>query len=433
MKNKMLENKGGILVICIIIFVILLIVGIVIALLITSNKEQTNNIVPENITIEENIVEEQNIIGNFIDEPEDPVEELSEINWEDKGKIVVTRTKYKDENKEYAVIPAGYGVVKESSTIKEGLVISDVENDDLDNSKGGNQFVWIPVENVVLDVRMYNNDEDINNAIAEQVSNMKYPMAIRVAGGDYKSILYQFSSIRQNTALQISFIPYDSNNVKEPANLDSSRDNANNISNWTKNMYQQEFNNLIKKVNTDKGFWVARYETSISQDGRAQSKKGQMPMTNISWYEMYNYQKSLNNGSTSSHMIWGCQWDQIMIWLKDIRNPNYKTSPFYILESTGMGNYADTTIKNEDGEVEKKEGIATRYLTGNTKCSLVRNIYDLAGNVFEWTMEKEFSAVRIARGGYCEYNSTMYPVIYRYNNATSEHLEENFGSRMTIY
>ena len=40
-------------------------------------------------------------------------------------------------------IPEGFYYVGGS---KEGLVISDVKDDDLENSKGGNQFVWIPVE-----------------------------------------------------------------------------------------------------------------------------------------------------------------------------------------------------------------------------------------------------------------------------------------------
>ena len=42
-------------------------------------------------------------------------------------------------------IPDGFYYV--GGTKDTGLVISDVQGDDLDNSKQGNQFVWIPVEN----------------------------------------------------------------------------------------------------------------------------------------------------------------------------------------------------------------------------------------------------------------------------------------------
>ena len=42
-------------------------------------------------------------------------------------------------------IPKGFYHVA-GTTKNDGLVISDVEGDDLDNSKGENQFVWVPVE-----------------------------------------------------------------------------------------------------------------------------------------------------------------------------------------------------------------------------------------------------------------------------------------------
>lgn len=51
------------------------------------------------------------------------------------------------------------------------MVISNVADDDLDNSKEGNQFVWIPVETPVLDVSKLDNEIDINDAISESVSN----------------------------------------------------------------------------------------------------------------------------------------------------------------------------------------------------------------------------------------------------------------------
>ena len=54
-------------------------------------------------------------------------------------------------NKEYtdetgtAVIPEGFAVVTDPDTIENGLVISDKPNDDMNNTAGGNQVVWVPV------------------------------------------------------------------------------------------------------------------------------------------------------------------------------------------------------------------------------------------------------------------------------------------------
>ena len=46
---------------------------------------------------------------------------------------------------ETVTVPAGYAIIKDSPNTNDGMVISDVADDDLDNSKEGNQFVWIPV------------------------------------------------------------------------------------------------------------------------------------------------------------------------------------------------------------------------------------------------------------------------------------------------
>ena len=61
------------------------------------------------------------------------------------GEIVEENTEYTDETGT-AVIPEGFAVVTNPDTIENGLVISDKPNDDLNNTAGGNQFVWIPVK-----------------------------------------------------------------------------------------------------------------------------------------------------------------------------------------------------------------------------------------------------------------------------------------------
>ena len=62
---------------------------------------------------------------------------------------------------------------------------------------------------------------------------------------------------------------------------------------------------------------------------------------------MYNCEKTLQNGKTTSNMIWGSQWDQAMIWLRGVRNYNTKDRQYYIVNSSNMGNYLNTEIKEE--------------------------------------------------------------------------------------
>ena len=424
-----MENKRLIIIISIAIIVLVLVVTAVVIIVSQNNNEEEGLINFEQPTVEENEIEENNNI-----EEEEVVENLPEVS--EKGTIVEERSLYRDENNKEAVIPAGFAVVKDSGTIDDGLVISDVLDDDMENSKQGNQFVWIPVETPVLDVRSYDNDTDINNAIQESVNNGKYPMAIRISDDNYAGVVYNFQSIRENTTIQV--IPYTYGTEatqQEPSNLDTSLDNSNNIENWSNTTYQEDFNEMMNKIRRDKGFWIARFETSVGQDGMAQSKKMQDVLTNVSWFELYETEKTLKTLTTTSHMVWGCQWDQIMIWLKEMRNGYSSDNAFAILNSTGLGNYADLELVDETGNVIKEEGVSIRYRAGEVTNAVIKNIYDLAGNVFEWTMESYYTSLREARGGYCAYDGVTYPLSSRYAfrpDYQGEHLV-NIGSRMTIY
>ncbi len=417
------------IIIMMIVAVVILVLAVTIVVLLVDNHN-SNDILAniEQNTIEQNVTEEENIIDDEV------IEELPEIS--EKGTIVETRSIYKDENNEEAVIPAGYAVVNDSGTIQDGLVISDVADDDMENSKQGNQFVWIPVETPVLDVRKLESDTEINSAIQESVNEGKYPMAVRITNDNYAGVLYNYQSARENTIIQV--IPYTygaTATQKEPSNLDVSLDNANNIANWTNTTFQDDFNEMMKKIRNDKGFWIGRFETSLGQNGTAQSKKMQDVLTNVSWFDLYETEKTLNTSTTTSHMVWSCQWDQIMIWLKEMRNNYTSNNAFAILDSTGLGNYADLKLVDETGNVIKEEGVSIRYKTGEVTNAVIKNIYDLAGNVFEWTMESYYSSLREARGGYCAFDGLTYSLSSRYAfrpDYNGEYLE-NIGSRMTIY
>lgn len=419
------SNKGIIMLICIIV---LLLITIIVLLGVSFTKK-------ENIEAKANEVNETknvNIIGGIVKNEIEEEENLTILL--NKGEIATERSIYTDENKKSVTVPAGYAIVSDSPNVEEGLVVSDIANDDLDNSKGGNQFVWIPVETPILDVSDCKDETDINDAITESVDSKKYPMAIKLADGNYKGVLYRFEAINENTATKVSFIAYsETSTEKEPENLE---DSSANIPEWTQEMYQTEYNNLVKRVKKDKGFWVARYETSIDKNNKAQSKKNEKVTTNISWYDLYNIEKTLSTETVSSHMIWGSQWDQIMIWIKDVKNPLAgESNRYFILDSTNMGNYLNTEIKDEENTTIKRAGEAFRFKAGELAGTKVNNIYDLAGNVWEWTMEANFTTLRTVRGGDCSYNGNIYPASTRFSFKPTYNGEklENIGSRMTIY
>lgn len=409
--------------------ILITLVAVVVILNFGEKTTVTNN--ENNIPVEIDNTVEKNVVNNPIDE-QTPPESLAVITK--RAEIAKERSIYTDSDRKSATIPEGYAVIEDSPNIKDGLIISDVANDDIENSKGGNQFVWVPVETPVLDVSKYEDKIDINDALSESIEQNKYPMAIRLSDGNYQGVLYRFEAINEGTAIKINFYAYSKNSSeKEPSNL--ADDNAANIAGWTQTALQDEYNKLINRVKNDNGFWIARYETSLDKNNNAQSKRNERVATNITWYDMYSIERTLSKGSTTSHMVWGSQWDQIMIWFKDVKNnTGNKSSRFYLIDSSNMGNYLDTEIKDTNGTAIKKAGEAFRFKAGELDTQ-VKHIYDLAGNAWEWTMEKNFTTLRTVRGGDCTYNGTVNPVTARFSFRPSYNEEklENIGSRMTIY
>ena len=52
--------------------------------------------------------------------------------------------------------------------------------------------------------------------------------------------------------------------------------------------------------------------------------------------------------------------------------------------------------------------------TGSREEWCANNIYDFAGNVDEWTQEKNESSYRVIRGGNYDFIGDYYPVAFRY-------------------
>ena len=93
-----------------------------------------------------------------------------------------------------------------------------------------------------------------------------------------------------------------------------------------------------------------------------------------------------------------------MNWMKDIENSSAtSTDKKYIIDSTGMGWYSGVS-----GNSEHKTGID---LNGGK--NQVKKIYDLAGNVNEWTMESSLTGNRDFRGGDYGYTGSSLPASKR--------------------
>ena len=396
------------------------------------------------------------------------------------GKKYDTDTKETIGGKEVS-IPAGATVSKipgEYENVDNGIVIY-IVNDDKANwenveymQKTYDQFVWVPVENAVLDLSStYStlDDEGIKAKVQEQINVGKYPMAIKTGTqtegkDDYIGVLYGFSEVIRNGSTYVKVVPNSnwtpkSANCKEPSavsgkDISSNLSQVNSILNTNYSdatsfgtVLQKQYNEMVEKVKNAGGFWVGRYETSNMGTKQVASKRGTTNgINNETWYKMYARQSlysnevlkkvNTNNQTTkTSSMIWGSQYDQIMIWMKGEASSEQAQSrgKYYITNGVGKGNYGEIKIdgkKIEDGN----DNPSAPASTGSQETYRVKNIYDLAGNVYEWTLEADSTNIRVVRGGY--YNDTGASSTRPYcrgSYAFPTHSFSYYGSRLTLY
>ena len=208
------------------------------------------------------------------------------------------------------------------------------------------------------------------------------------------------------------------------------------------NQMEKEFNRMVASVEKYGGFYIGRYETgNINQDTPV-VRKGNTDINNVTWYNSYKRCKNLKGDNTNveTGMIWGNQFDRALMWLIETGN---KTKEQIASDSTSWGNYRGVTFEyvNSSGStVTKNSGSYTIIPTGSTDYTKANNIYDLAGNVYEWTMEADDTSKRVKRGG-C-YSASGYrtninntgPASRRYSDFYyPDDSDNDFGTRGTLY
>ena len=378
-------------------------------------------------------------------------------------------------------IPGGAtisGIPGEYENIDEGVVIYIIpENETPDWTakdekgvyevqKNYDQFVWVPVKNAVLDLSgnatALASDESIKAAVQSEIDAGRYPMAIKKDVTNYIGVLYQFEDAtdeEENHYVKVTpysgWTPTSTDSGRREPDVLTDYDNntsylnqINGILNTSysdstsfKTALQTDFNTMVTRVDEKEGFWVGRYETSKMSNSTtttyAESNKIQVGVkrgttegiNKVTWYRMYAQQKIYKekalteSENVTSSMIWGSQWDQIMIWMKEVENE--AKSSYYVINSLTMGNYG--TSDDED------ESTAEPAATGNSENYKVKNVFDLAGNVRDWTLEANYTHGRVSRGGYYDDTYTTYTRAGYRSDSGPHNSSSYYGSRSTLY
>ena len=201
-------------------------------------------------------------------------------------------------------------------------------------------------------------------------------------------------------------------------NNDSYDKNATNLSNAglganigeAATKLRDDYKAMIDSVKKNGGFYVGRYELSS-----AGTKKNQASL-NANWYNSYKACKDIDSSGVVTAMIWGCQWDQVCNFIHSSGDQVSLTN------SASYGNYSNSTVS----------GHGTKQVTGYSDTWKANNIYDLAGNCWEWTQEANGTGSRAIRGGGYGTHGADNSVTYRtYSSPTNTN--GSISSRPQLY
>ena len=281
-------------------------------------------------------------------------------------------------------LPTGFTQVK-GTTLKNGLTIQD---------STGNQYVWVEVPKTGkvyptagLNITEFTTDE--YTAIEDDLHT--YTDVYR-DGTSYKDEYYSGVGL-------------------------------------TSDEYTNLKKTMLKSVYQNGGFYVGKYETGIESGPKTSGssstepteipviKQNAYPYNSVTCSQAQTLASKMESGNYTSSLMFGVQWDLVLQYLetKGTSQSDLKTN------STNWGNYEDNlwNITNAnskyaiyDDKLENFDWTSGAYgikdsdtivllSTGASDDFSKQGIYDLAGNVFEMTLEHTNSISRARPRGTC--------------------------------
>ena len=304
--------------------------------------------------------------------------DVGEITYE------TSYTIFKDVNGEQVPIPEGY-IVSENSDeniVNKGLVVSDSR---------GNEYVWISC------------------TVDSSSNKLQYK---RTEWGVEKDGTDNSRAIKDELTLKDIDVTYSKTDTDNGINEEISKE-------------------IVAQINAEKesikkygGYYIGRYE--VGKDNKtAVIKAEQEPYVNIKWSKAYELAKGIGGGEgATTYLCSSYSWDTAINFIQNTTGKNYATSIIGF-----NGNWKSQEVKDSSGKVIKPVNTAQRLNTGLT--TALCNIYDMGGNVGEFTTELNpgTSETVVLRGGY---HYVIFPAGYRWDGHSGSAFS-HYGFRATLF
>ena len=329
---------------------------------------------------------------------------------------------------------------EEGTNLDNGLVIKD---------SIGNEYVWIEVPKSLYANSSYNTETTTGD---QKPSNST----------DYDKIEYCLHK----------YTDYYRRNRNSSGTLTSYTDtySSDAATGLTSAQYTELKQKMLKSVYENGGFWIGRYEAGITKNRTEKgdateaplSKAGTVenavyPYTYVTCSQAQTIASKLSTGkSYNSSLMFGIQWDLVLkhIEVKEVEQGIELATIQSTLrsDSKDWGNYRNASFEINRGKYAQYGALDTWYnyntalencvtyangiskkvsassnsnsillTTGASDICRKMNIYDLAGNVWEWTLEytADTRDPCARRGGVCYINGSSTPASYRLNSSTT--------------
>ena len=349
--------------------------------------------------------------------------------------------KIKIEGEKVTTVPTLEGFSYKEGTIDTGYVVVDGE---------GNEFVWVPVDKnqkIKIDVTSKEEIESItltdpygDNILEESNPGKTYSKQdqeptingiykLSVTAGEeaeevelnvyslYAQRMWELDTLTEEMAKAKGFQTLEE--YLEDMQMPSKEEAETRIKEAYKTAFKDK-EDYIESVNNNGGFFIGRYEASNNNENMI-VQKDKTSWNYVSYTTALEKCTSKYTGkSYTSSLLTGAAWDRTLGWIYETGN---KTEMQIVGDSKDWGNYNDDTFSGTTGLIN----------TGSKEETKANNIYDLAGNVWEWTTEAMLPDSQVIRGGFYGSSASNIPSCSRNDRFSPDDTSGSIGFRPAIY